>query len=194
MPIPKKIKDKVIRKASYRCSRCQSLPVEVCHIIPRKDGGTDDIKNLIALCPNCHKMYDNGNINREQIISLKNWWLKQVEPSLNSPYYQPELLRNIDFKLKKIQMDNQQGIKNIQDELYDLKNTMRNLTDNLINSLNFKNISSAVSGIINLWDSLSFQNETNFTNLVNIICKNCGIKMGLMLGDDICPYCGKPVR
>ncbi len=159
-----------------------------------KDGGTDDINNLIALCPNCHILYDNGNINREQIISLKNWWLKKIETSLNSPYYQPELLSNIDFKLRKIQMDNQQGIKTIQNELYDLKNTMRNLTDNLINNLNFKNISSGVSGIINLRDSLSFQNETDFNTLVNIICKNCGVKIGLMLGDDICPSCGKPVR
>lgn len=194
MPISKKISDEVIRRASYRCSRCQSLPVELCHIIPMRDGGTDNINNLIALCPNCHRMYANGNINREQIISLKNWWLKQVEPSLNSPYFQPELLSNIDFKLKKIQMDNQQGIKTIQNEINDLKNTMRNLTDNLINSLNPENISSVVSGIINLQDSLSFHNDTNYSTLVNIICKNCGAKMGLMLGDDICPYCGKPVR
>lgn len=45
----------------YTCQRCgfksssnRSL-LEIHHIISLKDGGTDDLSNILLLCPNCHK-------------------------------------------------------------------------------------------------------------------------------------------
>ena len=40
------------------CALCgwNELPCEVHHIIPREEGGTDDLDNLIYVCPNCHRI------------------------------------------------------------------------------------------------------------------------------------------
>jgi len=37
-----------------QCRLCGKMAHEVHHIIPRKDGGTHNLKNLICLCGKCH--------------------------------------------------------------------------------------------------------------------------------------------
>lgn len=37
------------------------------HIVPVREGGTDEYENLILLCPNHHKMADMGLISREEL-------------------------------------------------------------------------------------------------------------------------------
>lgn len=44
-----------------KCAVCSfDSVVEVCHIFPRCLGGSDDLENLILLCPNHHTMLDKG--------------------------------------------------------------------------------------------------------------------------------------
>jgi hypothetical protein len=47
--------DKLLADTGRRCCICGSLHnVQLHHIIPVEEGGTDDIDNAIPLCPNCH--------------------------------------------------------------------------------------------------------------------------------------------
>jgi len=46
--------------------------VEVAHIKAVKDGGQNNLENLVVLCPNCHKMFDRGMIPIEIILKNKN--------------------------------------------------------------------------------------------------------------------------
>lgn len=54
---------RIIAKSHGRCELCNAyFPdsdafLELEHIVPVKDGGTNDITNLVAICPNCHKRY-----------------------------------------------------------------------------------------------------------------------------------------
>jgi 5-methylcytosine-specific restriction endonuclease McrA len=51
----------VYRKFEGKCAVCKHSSVtEVCHIHPKSLGGTDDITNLILLCPTHHAMFDKG--------------------------------------------------------------------------------------------------------------------------------------
>ena len=77
-PIPwKKISASVMMRDGYSCRVCGKsdlelvnsstkynklhLGLEVHHIIPRKDGGSDSFSNLITLCEECHrKTFSNG--------------------------------------------------------------------------------------------------------------------------------------
>lgn len=56
--------------------------IEVHHIIPRRIGGTDELENLIVLCPNHHSLADRGmiviNKLRERIDEVIN---KNIELS-----------------------------------------------------------------------------------------------------------------
>jgi group II intron reverse transcriptase/maturase len=46
----------VIARDNGRCVRCgaNNILLDAHHIIPRKDGGTDELDNLITLCQKCH--------------------------------------------------------------------------------------------------------------------------------------------
>lgn len=47
--------EKLLAATGRRCCICGLLHrVQLHHIIPREEGGTDDIENAIPLCPNCH--------------------------------------------------------------------------------------------------------------------------------------------
>ena len=44
----------VLYRDAYRCQLCNRAAVEVDHIVPVLDGGTDDPANLRSLCHDCH--------------------------------------------------------------------------------------------------------------------------------------------
>jgi hypothetical protein len=57
-----------LRRDDARCRICGfDAIVEVHHIIPRRDGGSDDPSNLITLCPNHHTMADRGLISGDSL-------------------------------------------------------------------------------------------------------------------------------
>lgn len=71
--VPLGIKTQVLHEAAYQCSNpiCRSLiTLDIHHIEKISEGGTNSSENLIALCPNCHRRYHNGEI---PIETLKSW-------------------------------------------------------------------------------------------------------------------------
>ena len=48
---------KILKRLNVGCSICgwNEASCDVHHIIPRKQGGTNDNSNLTILCPNCHR-------------------------------------------------------------------------------------------------------------------------------------------
>ena len=47
MSFSEKVKKEVNEKAAFQCCRCRVIGVQIHHIIPTKDGGSDDIDNYI---------------------------------------------------------------------------------------------------------------------------------------------------
>ena len=48
----------VLRRDKFRCGNCRtSRNLDVHHIVPRVQGGTDQINNLKTLCLNCHRKF-----------------------------------------------------------------------------------------------------------------------------------------
>jgi hypothetical protein len=64
----------LLTEAGYRCAvpTCRTiLAIDIHHIYEVSEGGGDEIGNLIALCPTCHRLYHRGDISRESIYSWK---------------------------------------------------------------------------------------------------------------------------
>lgn len=57
--IPGSVKYQVLKAAKFRCLLCgvsaDKRPLEPDHIVPRRDGGSNDISNLQALCGDCNR-------------------------------------------------------------------------------------------------------------------------------------------
>jgi RNA-directed DNA polymerase len=52
----REIHKRVLQRDEYRCAECgkNNLPLNTHHMVARRDGGTDEMSNLITLCVNCH--------------------------------------------------------------------------------------------------------------------------------------------
>lgn len=72
--IPTPLRRKVLVEAGHRCAipTCRHIDVDVHHIIPWETCRKHEYDNLIALCPNCHRRADKGEIDRKSLIHYKN--------------------------------------------------------------------------------------------------------------------------
>ncbi|HEY1216703.1 MAG TPA: HNH endonuclease signature motif containing protein, partial [Bryobacteraceae bacterium] len=71
--IPAALKREVLMESGYRCaiSTCRNETVDLAHITPWAKVKQHTFDNLIALCPNCHTMFDNGKIPEAAIRRYK---------------------------------------------------------------------------------------------------------------------------
>jgi hypothetical protein len=71
--IPTDMKRRMLMEAGYRCSipACRFPITENAHIISWADSKDHSYENLIALCPNCHTLFDLGKIDRAAIVAYK---------------------------------------------------------------------------------------------------------------------------
>lgn len=64
--IPKKVKDKVWERDGERCIRCgrhDAMPN--AHYIPRSKNGLGIEENVVTLCMDCHRLYDQSTMREE---------------------------------------------------------------------------------------------------------------------------------
>jgi hypothetical protein len=63
---------KIIARLNLKCCVCgwDEDSIDIHHILPRKDGGSDDLANLTPLCPNHHRLADKKKLSIELLIPL----------------------------------------------------------------------------------------------------------------------------
>jgi hypothetical protein len=66
----------VQRAAHFHCCLCRSLGVEIHHIVPQAEGGSDDAENAAPLCPSCHETYGANPTKRKFIREARNLWFE----------------------------------------------------------------------------------------------------------------------
>lgn len=73
LAIPAELKRKVLVEAGHRCGipTCRNIIVDIHHIIPWGNCKKHEYENLIALCPNCHRRADSGEIDRKSLKMYK---------------------------------------------------------------------------------------------------------------------------
>lgn len=71
--IPAGILRRVLVEAGHRCAipTCRYIEVEIHHIIPWAQCQAHEYDNLIALCANCHRRADRGEIDRKSLRLYK---------------------------------------------------------------------------------------------------------------------------
>ena len=71
--IPTEVRRRVLVEAGHRCAipTCRYIEVDAHHIIPWETCQKHEYENLIALCPNCHRRADKGDIDRKALRMYK---------------------------------------------------------------------------------------------------------------------------
>ncbi len=86
-----KVRPTAFRHLPRICAICGfDVVVSVHHIVPKSEGGSDDIDNLIVLCPNHHAMADRDLISRERLSQLNRALAAQQSETL-PPSHPPQL-------------------------------------------------------------------------------------------------------
>lgn len=72
-PIPAELRRQVLIEAGHRCAihTCRHIDVDVHHIVPWAQRPEHRFDNLIALCPNCHRQAERGDIDRKSLRLYK---------------------------------------------------------------------------------------------------------------------------
>lgn len=184
MGFSEKNKLEVKERAAFKCCRCQSIGVQVHHIIQPKDGGTDDIDNAAPLCGYCHTEYGDNPKKRKEITQMRDWWYKTVEKMYPNEFMNVEILNKINTKLEKIENKNKSGFS-------ELKQILTSLTTNLIENMKPETASKIATGIIT---GIELTGSTFMNVQTNFVCKYCGTMVGIMIGSNKCPGCGQPIK
>lgn len=79
VPVPQKIRDFLLIASKHQCSICQAHTIEVHHIIAVSDGGTNDLENLMVICPNHHTEYHQGRFTIDQMRTYRTQWLQKCK-------------------------------------------------------------------------------------------------------------------
>ena len=71
--IPTELKRRILMETGYRCAipTCRFPITENAHIVSWAESQEHSYENLIALCPNCHTLFDSGRIDRAAIVAYK---------------------------------------------------------------------------------------------------------------------------
>ena len=71
--IPNSVRRKVYARDGFRCALCDSTRyIQIHHVIPRGQGGSDFVENLITLCSVCHGQAHGINVYGHPDFDARN--------------------------------------------------------------------------------------------------------------------------
>ena len=173
MPFSEHTKIEVKRRSAFRCCRCQTIGVDVHHIIPESDGGPDTFDNAAPLCQNCHDQIGQNPIKRKEIRQMRDWWYGVCERQYATKGYPYEnKINEINDTLVHIQKGQADLLPNLMGEL-------RALFDQSAANITAPGSALFATGIVASSTGVFSQFPT---------CRECGRATGV-LADGLCSDC-----
>ncbi|MEH2042862.1 HNH endonuclease [Nostoc sp.] len=84
MAFSKKTKLLAKKKSAFRCCLCHKPFVEIHHIIPQSEGGSDELDNFAPLCSSCHDLYGGNPEKRRTMRQMRDYWWELIEKRNNN--------------------------------------------------------------------------------------------------------------
>lgn len=143
MGFSEKIKKGVKTKAAFRCCRCQEIGIEVHHIIPQAQGGSDEFENAAPLCSQCHANFGSNPDKRKELALMRDWWYERVEKKFGKedPRY-AEMESNLSVLLS--------SQKETSESIVEIKSILAKYLDVLVSQIVPDNANKIISEIVNI--------------------------------------------
>ena len=101
MNFTEKTKLLVKQKSNFRCCICNTIGVEIHHIIPKSEQGNNQIDNAAPLCPTCHELYGDNPKKRKFIREIRDFWYRKCANTTDPNLYF-EITRKVRLLEKKL--------------------------------------------------------------------------------------------
>lgn len=188
MPFPRSIIEEARHRAHYRCVICHAPFVDVHHIILESEGGTNTLDNAAPLCARCHDSYGNNPDKRNQIRGMRDLWY-DICATRYKEWDAGSLERMSDlYEMTKSVKEGQEKYSEILNEIkISLGGTISHTAANIGSSESLSALADATSGYIVSGKKLA---ENVYAN---VHCPKCKSYIGLLVGTNKCPNCGKPI-
>ncbi|MEK6818861.1 MAG: HNH endonuclease [Nanoarchaeota archaeon] len=123
------VKLEVKTKAHYKCCICNSFGfVEVHHIIPQAQDGSDDLDNAAPLCTKCHDDFGGNSDKRRWIREKRDFWYNFCHERLFNEDVNE--LRRVADTMEKLQNENNLRIVSMQSDINFLKTAVVRISEN----------------------------------------------------------------
>jgi predicted Zn-ribbon and HTH transcriptional regulator len=153
---------------------CRALGVEVHHITPEAENGSNTEENAAPLCPSCHETYGVNPVKRKLIQQSRDLWYEICEKRYASD---PDRLDKIGELLRDVATKD------------DLDLAVEKMTE-LLRSVAAREGTTLKARAMEL---STFGPMLAPGIGMNRQCKKCGTFIGLYIGDQgKCPQCGTP--
>ena len=119
-PLKNSIRFEVFKRDSFTCQYCgQKAPdviLEVDHIIPVKEGGTDDIMNLVTSCRECNSGKSCKLLSDETVIEKRRKQAEELQEKLEMmemlAQWQKNMLCEAEMQINQLEQLFQSYYKN----------------------------------------------------------------------------------
>jgi len=188
LPFSETVKTKACKKAHFRCVICHNPFVEVHHIKLESEGGPNTLDNAAPLCAGCHDDYGNNPSKRKQIRGMRDLWYDICEKRYAKSDIEVYEKLNELYETTKIVKEDQGKVQEILEEI---KTTMSGLLTGTEGSIKQ---AETLDDVITTSGYVTSGTKLGENVYANVSCRNCGTRIGLLVGTDKCPNCGKPIR
>ena len=170
--IPKKLRFEVFKRDNFTCQYCGRMApdviLEIDHINPVKNNGTNDILNLITSCKDCNRGKGVRKLTENDILKKQQQQLKEI----NEKREQLKLL--ISWKEELNRFDDEQ--------INQIEKLLENGTDNIFSEVGRKNCKKWIKnfGFEEVYESAEIsikqyydETEESITKVFNMIPRIC---------------------
>ncbi len=127
MVFSEKIKREAKEKAHYQCCVCRKLKfLEIHHITPQKEKGSDKLDNAVALCADCHGTYDGNPQKRKYILETRDFWYDHCKKTYNADIF--EKLKKVSEVIEQMNGEHEQRIEDAESKINILTKTVTDLS------------------------------------------------------------------
>ncbi len=189
MPFSEKVKKQARKKAHFQCVICKSPFVDVHHIKPESKSGSNRLENAAPLCAGCHDAYGNNPDKRKQIKEMRDLWYEICEQRYMNPDIEAhyERLNELYEMTKTVKEDYDKS----HEILKEIKDTMSQLVHATGDSISK---AEKIDDVINSSSYVTRGTRLSENVYADVNCRNCGTRIGLLIGTNECPNCGMPIR
>lgn len=188
--LPKSLRFEVLKRDKFTCQYCGAqapdVLLEVDHIVPVAEGGSDDILNLVTSCRNCNRGKGKRELSDDSVIKKS----KKQADELQERKEQIEMLAEWQKSLCNLFNQQIEIIDSVIDEYYPgstLNDNGKRNIKKLLENFTFDEVLRALKKALNFYD-----NAEEALSKIGGICYNCRKykehKVNLTIGDELFQY------